>query len=117
MANQVNTSHFQPAHDERRPPWRSRTAIWNGQLVWVIEKPCQPLAFATSASAARQWPAWLSPTSATVSVAVASGPPNEQTGGSLWPGNGGEGVFGGVLALGGGGGAGGGGGRPGARGV
>ena len=81
MANQLNTSHFQPTQSDRRSPWRSRTAIWNGQLVCVIERPCQPLAFATCASAARQWPAWLSPTSATVSVAFASGTPKEHTGG------------------------------------
>src|SRR4051812_50173386 len=100
MANQVNTSHFQPAHDERRPPWRSRTAIWNGQLVWVIEKPCQPLALATCASAARQWPAWLSPTSATVSVALASGAPKGHTGGGFCPRTRAPGGLGGGLPLG-----------------
>ena len=45
----------------------------------MIESPLQFFAFATYWNAARQWPAWLSPTSANVSVPLTG--PNWHTGG------------------------------------
>jgi hypothetical protein len=50
----------------------------NGQLDRVIETPCQRSASAATISAARQCPAWLLPTSATVAPACAAGTPNSQ---------------------------------------
>jgi hypothetical protein len=53
-------------------------ACVNGQLERLIEMPCQRRRDATRNSAERQWVAWLSPTSATTSVASSAGEPNVQ---------------------------------------
>jgi hypothetical protein len=54
-------------------------AFENGQLECVTDSPRQRLACAATSSAARQCEAWLSPMSATVSVACAFHFPNAQT--------------------------------------
>src|SRR4051794_7671166 len=97
-ANHAKVCCFHSAHCVRRGSGRSRTAICSGQLVCVIERPCQPLASATCVIAARQCPAWLSPTSATVASAVSAGAPNQQTAGALWCGTATQGLLGSVAA-------------------
>jgi len=47
--------------------------------VCAIDSPRQPRSCATTSSAARQWLAWLSPTSAIVSDASAGAVPKPQT--------------------------------------
>src|SRR5215467_13158069 len=69
----------------------------NGQPERVIESPYQPFRCATTARAARQCEAWLSPTSAIVPVAFARGVPNAQTwNGRVWTNR--HGAFGRLIA-------------------
>src|SRR3954452_21618143 len=54
------------------------TIAESGQPERVIDSPCQPFFRATTARAARQCEAWLSPTSAIVARAFRRGTPNSQ---------------------------------------
>ena len=66
LRNHANTSRFQSAQCDRAGSGSLRTAFESGQLECVIETPCQRCFSAATSTAARQWEAWLSPTSATV---------------------------------------------------
>ena len=66
-----------PRQSSRWRPLRIGIALVIGQPVWVSEMPCQPRLSATTSSAARQWAAWLSPTSATVLIASSRRGPEE----------------------------------------
>ena len=65
---------------------RLRGAAESGQPVRVIDFSRQPRLLATTFSAPRQCLAWLSPTSATVSVASCGSAPDAQTSGSALSG-------------------------------
>ena len=87
--NTTLTSGCRPNHAitrrrQRRQPLRSRAgskivARENGQCARAIPSARQPRARATTSSGARQFIAWLSPTSATVAAARAAGAPNAHT--------------------------------------
>ena len=97
--NQAKTAVFQSAHAlKRAAPSRSRTALESGQLVCAIDSPRQPRSWATTSSAARQWLAWLSPTSAIVSVASSGAAPKLQTFMSAWRSTSSQGELGIVAA-------------------
>src|SRR5947207_6956566 len=55
------------------------TSAESGQPERVIDSPCQDFSLATTARAARQCEAWLSPTSAIVALAWDFGTPKAQT--------------------------------------
>src|SRR5215467_14238366 len=78
-ANQPGTLRLRSMQSDRRGSLSTRVAVEKGQPESAIDSPRQRLAFATPSSAARQWAAWLSPSSATVAAAPALGTPNWQT--------------------------------------
>src|SRR5512144_2819073 len=79
LANQPGSVRFQRMHSSCNGLRSFLTVRENGQPERVIETPCQPRSRATTASAARQCEAWLSPTSAIVARAERRRTPNSQT--------------------------------------
>jgi hypothetical protein len=77
-ASHCVTFRFQLAHSACFRSGATGTARESGQLGWSSDTADQLSAFAARKRAARQWPAWLSPTRATVGRASEAGGPNVQ---------------------------------------
>src|SRR4051812_24178411 len=77
----ARTFERQLTHCRRAGSGSVGTARENEHCERLSESACQRLARATTASAARQCTAWLSPKSTTVATAWAAGTPNQHTSG------------------------------------
>src|SRR4051812_12693374 len=93
-SSQRRTWSFQRVHSARKGSGRAVVAADSRHWLSSNETPRHPRRRATTSSAARQWTAWLSPTSAKLTGARVAGRPNAQAAGPVRDGIGVHGALG-----------------------